>query len=171
MVVVPLASHHDRKAFDCGSDALNQFLQRHARQNADRNLGITHVVVQEAGDARILGYYTLVTSTFDPALLPGNKLPRDPIGVVLLGRLATDLSVQKQGVGRQMLLLAMYQTAYVAQTVGVYALTLHAKDEMARAWYLSLDFGFSAFADTPTHLYVPIAYLNQLPPRILTDEL
>ena len=169
--VLPLATHHDRKGFDCGNDALNQFLQRHARQNADRNLGVTHVVVGERSDTKILGYYTLVTSSVDPSLIPDKKLPREHIGVILLGRLATDRAAQGQGLGRQMLLRAIYQTANFAKSIGVYALTLQAIDEQARAWYLSLDFGFVPFSDDPNHLYVPIRYIEQLPPRTLTDEL
>lgn len=53
-VFEPLQAHHDRQNFDCGKPALNQFLQRQARQNADRNVGVTHVVVAEAGDAKVL---------------------------------------------------------------------------------------------------------------------
>ena len=51
-----LDAHHDRAAFDCGEASLNVFLQRQARQNASRNLGVTRVVVPAAGDARILAY-------------------------------------------------------------------------------------------------------------------
>ena len=40
-----LAPYHDRAAFDCGEESLNVFLKRQARQNASRNLGVTHVAV------------------------------------------------------------------------------------------------------------------------------
>ena len=40
-----LQAYHDRKGFDCGSPVLNHFLQQQARQNADRNIGVTHVAV------------------------------------------------------------------------------------------------------------------------------
>src|SRR5437773_9234352 len=106
-VVEVLQSYHDRKSFDCGKPSLNEFLQRQARQNADRNVGVTHVVVREPGEAQILGYYTLVTRTIDCAIIPeSHKLPRGPIGVVLLGRLGADMTSQGQGIGRRMLLRA-----------------------------------------------------------------
>ncbi len=99
-VVELLQAHHDRKGFDCGKPSLNEFLQKQARQNADRNVGVTHVVVPEAGSTRILGYYTIVTRTIESALVPDNKkLPRGPLGVVLLGRLAVDKNAQGQGLG------------------------------------------------------------------------
>lgn len=37
-----LAAHHDRAGFDCGEASFNVFLQHRARQNAERNLGVTH---------------------------------------------------------------------------------------------------------------------------------
>jgi GNAT superfamily N-acetyltransferase len=169
--VEPLSAHHDRKGFDCGSPPLNAFLQRQARQNADRNLGVTRIVVAERGDSKILGYYTLVTSVIASAAVPHSKLPGGNIGVILLGRLATDQNAQGQGLGRRMLLRAMYEAALVSHTVGVYAMTLDAIDEAARDWYLSLDFGFETLADDPNHLYIPISYIQQLRQPALTDEL
>src|SRR5580658_8958105 len=96
-VVELLQAHHDRKSFDCGKPPLNEFLQKQARQNADRNVGVTYVVVPDAGSSHILGYYTVVTRTIESALVPDNKkLPCGALGVVLLGRLAVDKSAQGQ---------------------------------------------------------------------------
>lgn len=61
LIFEPLQAYHDRQGFDCGNPPLNDFLQRQARQNAGRNGGITHVAVEEAGDSKIIAYYTLVT--------------------------------------------------------------------------------------------------------------
>ena len=55
-VVELLQASHDRKAFNCENAALDEFRLRQARQNVDRNLGVTHVVVPSAGDLRVLGY-------------------------------------------------------------------------------------------------------------------
>jgi len=162
-----LAGHHDRESFDCGKAPLNDFLKRQARQNADRNVGVTHVVVPEEGSPKILAYYTLVTRTVESALVPVKRLPPGSVGVVLLARLAVDQSAQGQGLGRQILLRAMAQTEEVSRTVGVFALVLDALDEAARAWYLSLDFGFRELLDDPRHLYVPVKFLRQLDlPRV-----
>ncbi len=161
-VVELLASHHDRKGFDCGKESLNLFLQRQARQNADRNVGVTYVVIPEANATRILGYYTLVTRTVESTFLADKKLPSGPVGVVLLGRLAVDKSAQGQGLGKRMLLRAMRQTEEVARSVGVYALVLNALDEDARHWYLSLGWGFEALLDDPDHLFLPVATIRTL---------
>ncbi|MDQ3813874.1 MAG: GNAT family N-acetyltransferase [Armatimonadota bacterium] len=156
-VFEPLASHHDRSAFDCGQASLNTFLQRQARQNAARNLGVTHVVVPAPGAATILGYYTLVVRSIERDILPqAHKFPRDQIGVVLLGRLAVDQRAQGQGLGTAMLLRAIEQTERAARDLGIYALVVDALDEAARQWYLKLNFGFKELLDDPRHLYLPI---------------
>lgn len=156
-----LQAHHDRQGFDCGKPALNQFLQRQARQNADRNVGITHVAVTEAGDAKVLAYYTLLTRVVEAGIVPNKKLPQGEIGVVLLGRLAVDQAAQGQGLGRLCLLRAMTQVERAAQEIGIYALVLDALDEEARAWYLHLPFGFEPLQDDPNHLYLPVETIRQ----------
>ena len=68
-----LAPYHDRKAFDCGDASLNAYLQRYARQNTERNLGITHVAVSAPKQARILGYYTLLSRSLERDLIPASQ--------------------------------------------------------------------------------------------------
>lgn len=161
-VVELLQPHHDRKSFDCGKESLNRFLQQQARQNADRNVGVTHVVVAESGDSKILGYYTLVTRTVESQIVPAKKLPSGPVGVVLLGRLAVDKDAQGQGLGKRMLLRAMKQTEETSRTIGIFALVLDALDEQARSWYLSLGWGFEALLDDPNHLFLAVETIRAL---------
>ncbi len=166
-----LAAHHDRAAFDCGKEPLNRYLREVARQSADRNLGVTQVVVPAPGAASLLGYFTLVTRTVESHVLPEKRLPRGPVGVVLLGRLAVDVGYQGQGLGKRLLLRAMAETEAASRRVGVFALLLDALDEEARSWYLGLDFGFKAVLDDPNRLYVPVAFLRQLGLGELTPDL
>ena len=161
-IVEVLQAHHDRAAFDCGDASLNDFLRRNARQNADRNVGVTHVVVPVAGSSQIMGYYTLVTRTIDREIVPEKKIPSGPLGVVLLGRLAVDLTCQRQGLGKRMLLRAMRQTEEASRNLGIYALVLDAIDDQARDWYLGLGWGFSTLLDDPNHLYLPIATIRAI---------
>lgn len=159
-----LGPHHDRASFDCGKEPLNRFLREQARQNADRYLGATHVVVASNGEAAVQGYFTLVTRTVGSIDFPTGKpkLPRGLIGVVLLGRLAVDLRYQRQRLGQRMLLRAMAEVVRAAQHVGIFALVLDTIDEEARQWYLGLDFGLQPFPEQPTRLFVPVSFLQQL---------
>ena len=156
-----LASHHDRKAFDCGEASLNTYLQRYARQNAVRNLGITHVAVSAPQESRILGYYTLLTRSVERELFPrSNALSPDGVGVVLLGRLAVDTNAQGQRIGTTMLLRALRQTEAAAQNIGIHALVVSALNERARNWYS--NFGFQRLNDDPNHLFLSIGTIREL---------
>jgi len=157
-----LQAHHDRQNFDCGKSALNDFLQRQARQNADRHVGVTHVAVPSVGDATILAYYTLLTRTVASEIVPSKKLPRGDVGVVLLGRLAVDKTGQGQGLGKLCLLRAISQVEIAAREIGIYALVLDALDDDARSWYLHLGWGFETLLDDPRHLFLPVATIRQL---------
>ena len=161
VVFETLQAHHDRQSFDCGNPALNEFVHRQARQNADRNVGVTHVAVERAGGSKILAYYTLVTRTVKADIIPAKKLPGGDIGVVLLGRLAVDNSTKSKGLRRVCLIRAMVQVAHAADEIGIYALVLDAIDEGARAWYLSLDFGFRTLMDNPNHLYLAVETIRR----------
>lgn len=157
----PLGTHHDRQGFNCGKAPLNEFLQRQARQNAERNVGVTHVAVPAAGESKILAYYTLLTRTVDAGLVHSKKLPRGEIGVALLGRLAVDVTAQGRGLGRLCLLRAMRQVETASREIGLFALVLDAIDAQARAWYLGLGWGFEALRDDPNHLFIPVETIRQ----------
>jgi len=157
-----LQTHHDRAGFDCGVPALNDFLAKQARQNADRNIGVTHVVVAAPGDSKVLAYYTLVTRTVESAIVPGRKLPRGAIGVVLLGRLAVDRTAQGRGLGQRCVIRALQQVARAADEIGIYALVVDAKDERARNWYHHLGFEFETLLDDPDHLYITVETIRKL---------
>lgn len=156
-----LQAHHDRQRFDCGKPSLNHFLQRQARQNADRNVGVTHVAVSVKEDPQVLAYYTLLTRVVDSSVVSSTKLPQGDVGVVLLGRLAVDQKAQGQGLGKLCLLRAMTQVETASREIGIYALVLDALDENARSWYLSLSYGFVVLWDDPNHLCLSVEAIRQ----------
>ncbi len=159
----PLAAHHDRAGFDCGEASLNEFLQKRARQNAERNVGVTHVVVATTGATAILGYYTLLVRSVEREdFANAKKLPSGEIGVALLARLAVSQNVQGHGLGTQMLLRAITQTERAARDLGIHALVVHALHERAKEWYLGLDFGFEVLTTDPLHLCLSIVKIRQL---------
>jgi len=160
-VFEPLGAHHDRQGFDCGKPALNEFLQRQARQNAERSVGVTHVAVPALGASQILAYSTLLTRTVNAALVLVPKLPQGEIGVALLGRLAVGQAAQGRSLGKLCLLRAMRQVETASREMGIYALVLHALHDEARAWYLRLNWGFEALRDDPNHLFLPVSTIRQ----------
>ena len=119
MKIERLSSHHDRGEFDCGVEELNTYLQRYAGQHDRKGMGRTYVAVEEAG-SRVLGYYTISSSAVAFDTVPEN-VPRHPIPVALIGRLAVDKSARGRGVGETLLIDAIGSARRIAEIVGVYA--------------------------------------------------
>ena len=147
-----LERHHDRNDFDSGEPELNTFLQRLARQQSDRDFSRTYVAAVP-GEARIRGYYAISSASIDFKNLPSTlKLPRYPVPVARIGRLAVDLREQDNGVGGALLTHAMRLAASLAQQIGLYALVVDAKNEAVATFYTR--YGFQRFADEGLSLFL-----------------
>ena len=79
-------------------------------------------------------------------------IPRNPVPVIILARLAVDLQHQGSGLGKALLKDALLRTAQAADIAGIRALLVHAKDETARQWYLNWEFEPSP--SDPLHLFL-----------------
>jgi ribosomal protein S18 acetylase RimI-like enzyme len=156
-VIEPLSTAHDRDAFDCGEPALNEYLKRYARQNHERGVGRTFVAVP-AANRRVVGFYTLSAGSVAFSDAPERlrkRLPRYPIPVAHLGRLATCQSVQGRGLGEALLFDALGRTAKIADVLGIVAVEVRAKNDRARGFYEK--YGFESLLDDGQHLYLPLA--------------
>ena len=145
-----LRREHELDGFDCGKEDLNRFLKRHAWNSQQAHGAQTYVLTK---NLRVLGYYSLAAGSVahDEATVRVKKgLPRSPIPVILLARLAVDLSIQGKGVGSALLKDALMRTAQAADTIGARALLVHAKDDEAKAFYQ--HFTFEPSPSDPYHL-------------------
>jgi len=125
-------------------------------------LARTYVAVKP-GDVKVLGYYALSNHQVCYEALPEEQskgLPTIDVPVVLLGRLAVDKTVQRQGLGEYLLLDAMRRADYISQHLGVRAVEVHALDDAARRFYLR--YGFVSLRDDRRHLFLPIQVIRQL---------
>jgi predicted N-acetyltransferase YhbS len=67
----------------------------------------------------------------------------DPIPVVVLGRLAVDVSRQGQGLGRELFRDAALRVLSAAETIGIRGILVHAISDEAKAFYAALGFELS----------------------------
>lgn len=152
---------HDRQGFDCGEQSLNRFLRETARQYADRDFGVTYVVVAEVGSPEIFGYYTLTMAEIASEIVPQKGLPsRQPIPVALLGRLAVDLRAQGKRVGERLLFDALFNAQQISARVGCFAVVVDALTDDAKRFYLRYD--FQALSDDPLHLYITLKDIRKM---------
>ena len=115
-----LRPEDDRSGFRSGNIDLDRFFQKFAGQNQFRHhIGTTYVAVD--GDW-VLGFATVSPSEIDVGRLPAvrrKRLPRYPMPVLRLARLAVDERAQGRGICR-VLLKAVFRLAKISpKTTGV----------------------------------------------------
>ena len=160
MQVLPLAGNHDRQAFDCGRQELNDWLQQVARQHQDKGLSKTFVAIRDEAPTIVCGYYALTLAELEGRHLPEawrKKLPRHIPGV-RLGRLAVAKALQGKGLGELLLVDALTRVKRIHTEAGGLGLFVDALDEQAAGFYRR--FGFSSVPDSPSLLFLPLAALR-----------
>jgi len=154
-----LGGHAGRDSFDCGIAALNDFLSRQAGQQQRKGFGKTYVALGDA-DAAIAGFVTVSAGQVAAAELPpGLKLPRYPVPILRVGRLAVDRRFQGRGIGHELLAFALHLALDFSERVGLYAVVVDAKDDRVAGFYRKL--GFRPTLDNALCLYLPLTVLRQ----------
>jgi predicted N-acetyltransferase YhbS len=151
-----LDKNHDRDSFDCGVEALNEYLRKYALQNQKRDAARTYVVT--VGDDRIVGYYTLVfgsVSHEEATAEVSAGLGKYPIPVILLARLAIDIGEKGKGLGKALVRDALLRSMRASEIAGLRAVLVHAKDKPARNFYRKL--GFVSATHNDFHLFMKMS--------------
>jgi GNAT superfamily N-acetyltransferase len=152
---VLLTKDHDRNSFDCGVTALNDYLKKYALQNQKKYAARTYVATRSN---RIIGYYSLAYGSVSLEEAPHSVksgLPRHPIPVILLARLAVDSAEQGRGLGAALLKDALLRTIQAAEIAGLRAMLVHAQDDSAKRFYEK--FGFEPSPIDAYHLFLRLS--------------
>jgi GNAT superfamily N-acetyltransferase len=158
-----LGATHDRTAFECGSVALDRYLQQQARQDAKKSVAAPFALTTPPA-LRVLGYYTLSASLVNANELPATlakQLPRYPqLPVTLLGRLAVDQTMKGRGIGQFLLMDALRRSLEAATHIAAMAVVVDAKDDAAQAFYR--HFSFLPLQAQPRRLFLPMKTVSGL---------
>ena len=149
---VALEKRHDLSAFDCGDRRLNDYLRKYALTNHQNRSARSYVALR---GEQVVGFYTLAAGSVGREEAPrrvAEGLGRYPVPVILLARLAVDMSEQGRGIRSGLVKDAIVRAAQAADIIGVRALLTHAKDDAARAFYR--NFGFEPSPVNELHLYL-----------------
>ena len=153
-----LGTAHRRAEFSCGEAALDEYIHRYARQQQARGFNRTYVAVPTDEPARVAGFYSINAASILANELPdGLKLPRYPVPILRIGRLAVDRRFQGTGLGRGLLRHGLALALELSGRVGIYAVVVDAKHDTAAAFYRKL--GFAPFVARPLAMYLPLATL------------
>jgi GNAT superfamily N-acetyltransferase len=130
MEIRPLREGDDRSRFRSGAPELDRFLRQFAGQNQFKHhIGVTYVAI---ANRRILGFATIAAGHIEIDDLPATergKLPRYPLPVVRLARLAVDESARGQGLGAQLLRFVLTLAVRLASSYGCIGVVVDAKPD------------------------------------------
>ena len=141
-----LSAVHDLAKFDCGDDALNQWLRRRAPRNQREGSSRTWVVTD---DQRVVAYYASSTAVVARSEVSGRfaRNQPDPLLAMLLGRLAVDREHQGQGLAAALLKHFLLKALEVSTLTGLRLVLVHAKDSQAASFYRHFGFEPSPIDD------------------------
>lgn len=158
--IEPLAAIHDRRNFSCGEPALDDYLRRLARQHVESKISRTYVGTK---GGCILGYYSLAMSAIRKDQLPERyqkRFANYPVPVARLARLGVDRRQQGTGLGKLLLMDALYRCSRLSGEIGSVGVVVDAKHAHAKNLYQ--QFNFEAFPDAPLTLWLPAATIDRL---------
>jgi GNAT superfamily N-acetyltransferase len=138
--VEPLAAGHDLDTFDCGHDAITDWLQQHAR-NATGQGTRTYLLVEEATDA-VAGYFAITPYLVERDTAPPGvgRGASKRIPAILLAKLALRRDLHGQGLGAELLVYALTTIITAARSAGGRLVVVDAVDDSAADVYRAHDF-------------------------------
>lgn len=158
---------HDRKAFHCGVENLDNYLRDRAISDTEKNLSRVFVLTLKATPNTIVGYYSLSSLVVPLEDLPvaiAKKLNYRVIGTTLLGKLAVAEDWQRERcrlrIGEHLLLHAMFSAWKASQSVAFWALVVDVLISENDPTGFYVKHGFLGFQDSPGKLFLPMATIE-----------
>ncbi len=171
MEIRRLRPDDERSRFRSGDPDLDRFFRAYAGQNQFRHhVGVTYVAVDE--DA-VLGFLTVAPGGIEIDDLPSSVrkgLPRYPLPVLRLARLAVDSTARGRGLGEQLLRYALGLAVAMADDYGCAGVAVDAKPG-AEPFYSKYGFrpielveGLSESRPRPTAMFLPTSEIRAAKP-------
>lgn len=169
MEIRRLREQDERSKFRSGDVDLDRFFLRYAGQNQFRHhIGVTYVAV-DAGE--VLGFVTVSPAEVEAENLPASlskKLPRYPLPILRIARLAVDERARGQGLGKNLLRFALGLASQMAKDLGCMGVVVDAKPQ-AVEFYTRLGFtkleaveGASDARPAPTPMFLAMRVISSV---------
>lgn len=159
-----LKKSHNRKTFDCGHPAVNDYLATKARRHQELNVGLTQVMLHPDSPNHVIAFYTLAIKQVACEVLPGSlpNYPHNEVPVILLGWMGIDQRIQGRGNGMKTLLYALTHALNIMESadgIGV-GVIIDAIDGNAMEWYQNMD-TFEVIDNEARRLFVSLKSLRE----------
>lgn len=169
-IIEPLdPSKHDRAAFSCGIDQVDNFFKRTANKLVRAGNLRVHVLTEP--DGSIIGFYALNAHSIHYADLP-EKFKRDRPGhgtipAAYISMIGVDSRYQGRGFGGDLLVDCLRRIASAAQTIGIRVVLLDVLDcgnaaHVERRAELYKSYGFTALPGNTLRMFLPISDVEAL---------
>jgi GNAT superfamily N-acetyltransferase len=154
----PLDAVIETGNFQCGSEPLDTYIRRYASQDVRKNVARVFAATPESNPQQLAAFFTLSAGSVSCTSLPpalAKKLPRYPVPVALIGRLAVDQKFQGKGLGAILLADACQKVLQASAVLAVAGIIVDAKDVKAIAFYT--HFGFIMLHGQVDRMMLPVA--------------
>lgn len=148
------------KKFSCGVQELDGYLYRFAKNNHRKGIGKTFLLMDKE---EVVGFYTISMGSIEFQNLPSASkqgIPKYPIPVARIGRLAISFGSQGKKYGKILLIDALQRIYFASESVAAYAIIVDAKDDRAKQFYE--HFGFIPLDSPANSLFLPTGTAKDL---------
>jgi ribosomal protein S18 acetylase RimI-like enzyme len=160
---------HDRAAFSCGLEQVDNFFKRTANKLAKADNVRVYVMLDP--DGALIGFYALNAHAVDYSELPARYARSRPghgsIPAAYISMIGVDERFQKRGFGGDLLVDGLTRIALAADSIGIAVAVLDVLDcgdpgKVARRAALYKGYGFIPLTANPLRMFLPIATVRML---------
>lgn len=170
IVIEPLdPARHDRAAFSCGIDQVDNFFRRTANKLTKAGNVRTFVMVGPEGE--LIGFYATNAHAIDYTELPERFARSRPahgsIPAAYISMIGVDSRFQARGYGGDLLVDCLMRLAGAAEALGIAVVMLDVLDcgdpeKVAKRLALYTSYGFEPLPSNGLRLFLPMATVRRL---------
>ena len=162
MEIFILDKTHNRNAFECEEQQLTDYIKKQVSQDIKKKLAVCFVAIDS--DNNVIGYYTLSSESLGREQIPDKYLKKVPQNynapVILLGRLARNITAKGTGLGEHLLLDALFRAFTLSEeSIGAMAVIVDPMNQFAIKFYKK--YGFEQLPDSEK-MFLPMRTIKQI---------
>jgi predicted GNAT family N-acyltransferase len=153
---------HNRNAFECEEQQLTDYIKKQVSQDIKKRLAVCFLAIDN--DNNVIGYYTLSSESLGREQIPDKYLKKVPQNynapVILLGRLARNITAKGTGLGEHLLLDALFRAFTLSEeSIGAMAVIVDPMNQFAIKFYKK--YGFEQLPDSEK-MFLPMSTIKQI---------
>lgn len=157
-----LERSHNQQSFECEEDSLTEYIRKQASQDMKKRIAACFVTTDNSKD--VLGYYTLTSESLGRDSIPARFIKKVPKSynapVILLGRLARDITQKGTGLGEHLLIDALFRAFTLSEeSIGAMAVVVDPINDLAVKFYGK--YGFEELPDSG-RMFISMSSIKQL---------